>query len=136
MEEHLNRNSKPTRLRKIWKLRAWLAISLIWLGPTLACGSFAPRPTPTPTVVVADPAALPAEVSPTPLVNLQTPPPPPVAADTPTPAVTATLTPTVANDTGLAVGRPARVSAPNGLNMRDQASTNGQLLLCCQRTRK
>ena len=48
---------------------------------------------------------------------------------TPTEAPTATFTATPVPGTALAVGQPARVVAPDGLNMRDQPSSAGQLLL-------
>ena len=110
-----------------WKIRALLAVALIWLGPTLACGSFAPRPTPTPTVppVVEATTVEPTEAAP--LVQLNATPE--VAAATPTAAPTATFTPTPIPGTALAVGQPARVAAPDGLNMRDQPTSGGQLLL-------
>ena len=130
MEEYFNRHPGRTRLRKIWKLRAWLLVSLIWLGPTLACGSFAPRPTPTPTVAAIEATAVTgAQSTPTPLIDLQAKPVPIVVADTPTPAPAPTALPQLVDSTGLAAGRPARDSAPAGLNMRDQPTTNGQLLL-------
>ena len=50
--------SSRTPLRKVWQLRALLAAALIWAGPTLACGSFAPRPTPTPTLPPTAPAVV------------------------------------------------------------------------------
>jgi hypothetical protein len=109
------------------KLRALIAVSLIWLGPTLACGSFAPRPTPTPTTppVVDTPAA--AAPTDAPLIQLDNTP---VAeAATPTAAPTATFTATPIPGTALAAGQPARVVAPDGLNLRDQPSSSGQLLL-------
>lgn len=115
-------------LRQLWRLRSLLLLSLIWLAPVLACGSFAPRPTPTPTTpptpvaILADPAAATADVA-TPL--------PQVPTDTPVPQVTATLTPTNPPPTGgnvLAPGQPARVNAPAGLNYRESPSANGALL--------
>lgn len=110
------------------QLGALLALSLIWLAPTLACGSFAPRPTPTPTpppeisAVATDPTTNEPDVQtmPTPL---------PVApTDTPTPEATATLTPTVVTGAALTPGGQARVTAPAGLNYRDLPSTGANLL--------
>jgi len=102
------------------------ALALIWLGPALACGSFAPRPTPTPTTPTlgqpntGGPEPTPAPVDPTPL---------PVAPTaTLPPAPTPTFTPTPAPGTALAVGQPARVTAPSGLNVRGAATTSSQLL--------
>lgn len=107
-------------------MQALLALSVIWAGPVLACGSFAPRPTAVPTPVAATPAP---GATPTPLVDLQATPLPLVVADTPTPEPTATFTPTPLPGTALAAGQPARVTAPAGLNMRDAAATSGALLL-------
>jgi uncharacterized protein YgiM (DUF1202 family) len=53
----------------------------------------------------------------------------PVATDTPVPTPTATFTPTPVPGSALAAGQPARVTAPNGLNMRDQPNTGSNLLL-------
>lgn len=116
-------------------LRLLFAVSLLWLLPTVACGSFAPRPTPTPTTApdapvlpgadaenaAGDPAAGDALLQTTPV---------PAVADTPTPeqVATATFTPTPPPGTVLAVGQPARVVAPGGLNMRDTPSTAGALV--------
>lgn len=123
------RNSKRSGLSRKWRLRALLATSLIWLGPTLACGSFAPRPTPTPTPPPVETAAVTAAAATaTPVISLGNTPVP-VTADTPTAAPTATFTVTPVPGTALAVGQPARVVAPDGLNMRDQPSASGQLLL-------
>ena len=113
-----------------WQVRLFLAFSLIWLAPTLACGSFAPRPTPTPTPIV--PIAPPdtptapgaAETQPTPTPTVVEPPT--VApVETPTPAAA----PPAQAGTTLATGQPARVTAPNGLNMRDIPSASGTLLI-------
>lgn len=126
---HRNDSNPATRviLSHKWKVRALFAVSLIWLGPTLACGSFAPRPTPTPTTPpVADTPAAVAPTS-TPLIQLDATPV--VEAATPTAAPTATFTPTPIPGTALANGQPARVVAPDGLNMRDQPTSGGQLLL-------
>lgn len=131
MESKTSTPSTSKALAKSWKLRALLAVSLIWLGPTLACGSFAPRPTPTPTEVVVDtPAAVVnTPLPPTPIINLNATEAPTVAPATPTPAPTATLSTTVAAENGLAVGQPARVTAPDGLNLRDKPTKDGELLL-------
>jgi uncharacterized protein YgiM (DUF1202 family) len=104
-----------------------VTFGLIWLAPTLACGSFAPRPTPTPTTPAVGqpntggPEPAPATIAATPLPAATAV----VDAPTPTPTFTATAVP----GTALAVGQPARVTAPNGLNMREQASTTGTLVL-------
>lgn len=114
-----------TCVAPFWRLRILLALSLLWLAPALACGSFAPRPTATPTlppVTVQSPA-----VAGEPEVQTVTQPPL-AAADTPTPAPTATFTPTPLLGTVLASGQQARVTAPAGLNYRDTPSTGGRLL--------
>ena len=119
-----------------WKGRLLAALSVIWLGPTLACGSFAPRPTPTPTNAPVQ--ALPgvdAAASPTLALVLETPAPLMQDASTPAPAAPAsdaTATPAAAPVGGgnaLAVGQPARVTAPNGLNMRQQATSGSALVI-------
>jgi hypothetical protein len=129
MQTEQTRISKRSGLSRNWRLRALLAVSLIWLGPTLACGSFAPRPTPTPTpppadTVVAEPPTA------TPVISLSnTPIPEAVTEAATTEAPTATFTVTPVPGTALAIGQPARVVAPDGLNMRDQPTSSGQLLL-------
>jgi hypothetical protein len=122
--------STPPRIRlsRSWQLRAVLAVSLIWLAPTLACGSFASRPTPTPTLPAAVENATVQPTGPsggpvaadTPLL--------PISTDTPAPEPTATFTPTPLPGTALVVGQPARVVAPNGVNMRSEASTTAELV--------
>ena len=128
----MNIDDAPTNLRprlsRRWQLRALLAVSLIWLAPTLACGSFAERPTPTPT-----PLAVSGEATVEPTgpsggpVTLATPLLP-VSTDTPTPEPTATFTPTPIPGTALAIGQPARVVAPNGVNMRGEPSPDAELI--------
>ena len=118
------------QLSQTWHVRVLFAVSLIWLLPALACGSFAPRPTPTPTapadvqvlpVVGTEDAEAQAQVQSTPALALPT--------ATPAPEATPTFTPTPEPGTALAVGQPARVIAPGGLNMRDAPSTGGTLVL-------
>ena len=109
------------------RLQALIALSVLWAGPTLACGSFAPRPTAVPTPPPVATAA-PGDTA-TPVIDLQATPIPLAVADTPTAEPTATFTPTPLPGTVLAVGQPARVTAPAGLNMRDSAATGGTLLL-------
>lgn len=106
---------------------ALLVMSLIWLGPILACGSFQPRPTPTPSPAPTQPVAAGAQSSApiptdTPVIIIE-----PTA--TPTPEPTATFTPTPLPGTALSVGQPARVVAAGGLNMRDASASSGTLLL-------
>jgi hypothetical protein len=113
-----------------------LAVSLIWLAPTIACGSFAPRPTPTPTLAPESTPAI-TDIITSPQVEV-TPPTPDNATPTTTPApapgvtttITATATPaaTPVPGTALAVGQPARITAPAGLNYRDQPNSGGALL--------
>lgn len=120
------------RLKRAWQLRLLFAVSLIWLAPTLACGSFAPRPTPTPTVVVVvTTGGDQATADQTPVATTAELPTPIAPTDTPTllPNPTATFTPTPAPGTALAVGQPARVVAPDGLNMRDKPSPDGTLII-------
>ncbi|MCX6043546.1 MAG: SH3 domain-containing protein [Chloroflexi bacterium] len=118
------------KLSKAWQLRLLFAVSMIWLGPTIACGSFAPRPLPTATVAVVTPVdpqttggtggpATEAPITPT-LALLPT--------ETPIPAPTPTFTATAVPGTALAKGQPARVTTEDGLNLRDSASTGGQLI--------
>jgi len=128
MQTEQTPTSPRGKLTRKWQLRALLAISLIWLGPTVACGSFAPRPTPTPTPPVIETVAV-APVTPTPLISLSNTPVPSVAGDAPVSEPTATFTPTALPGSALSIGQPARVTAPTGLNMRDQPSSSGQLLL-------
>lgn len=114
-----------------WQVRMLLALSLFWLAPVLACGSFAPRPTPTPTVaavVVESDSQTATDVTPVPPA---TPTPLAPVADTPTlvPTPTATFTATPQPGTVLAKGQPARVVAPAGLNMRQAPSASSALLL-------
>ncbi len=107
------------------------AVSLLWLLPALACGSFAPRPTPTPTVQAGSSGAAgrggrssrrpgPGGGSHADSGSAHQPP-----ESEPTP----TFTPTVVAGTALAVGQPARVAAPGGLNMRQTPSASGELVL-------
>lgn len=124
--------SKPTdraALRGRTKLLPFLALSLLWVGPILACGSFQPRPTPVPTLppaaatanaeaerALAQPTNTPVFlIEPTPTLTPEAAPP----TDTPVP---------IAVTGGLAVGQPARVSAAGGLNIRQQPSTSGVLV--------
>jgi uncharacterized protein YgiM (DUF1202 family) len=123
-------------LTALRRLRILCALSLIWLAPTIACGSFAPRPTPTPTTpppvdptitaavavdTQAQPASTPAPVTPT------ATPAPPVGVTT---TLTAPVPPATAPTGGtvLTIGQPARVTAPAGLNYRDRPDTDGNLL--------
>jgi hypothetical protein len=54
----------------------------------------------------------------------------PTAPPTPTPEAepTATFTPTPVPGTALAIGQPARIAAPGGLNMRQTPSTSGTIV--------
>ncbi|CAN5839838.1 hypothetical protein BH10CHL1_BH10CHL1_22260 [soil metagenome] len=119
------------KLSKAWQLRLLFAVSLTWLAPTIACGSFAPRPLPTATVVVVTPVdpqtasggtgGVSTDASITPTLAL-------LPTETPLPAPTPTFTATAVPGTALAKGQPARVTTEEGLNLRDSASTNGQLI--------
>ncbi len=96
-----------------WSLVAWF---LFLLGPALACGRFEPRPTPTPLPPTATATALPTRIASATATR----------AATPTPEATATFTPTPPPGSALRVGQPARVVAPQGINIRNAASTSGR----------
>ncbi len=123
--------SRMKKLSKAWQLRLLFAVSLIWLAPALACGSFAPRPLPPATVAVVTPVdpqvstegtgGPVTEESITPTLAL-------LATETPLPAPTPTFTATAVPGTALAKGQPARITTEDGLNLRDSASTSGQLI--------
>lgn len=117
-------------LRQLGQLRSLLVLCLLWLVPTLACGSFAPRPTPTPSPLPTTPVAV-VTGSDAQATAIATPLPE-ISAETPTPIVTATLTPTVpttpAGGNVLAAGQPARVTAAGGLNYRESPSSNAALI--------
>jgi uncharacterized protein YgiM (DUF1202 family) len=129
---------KPSLRRLGWQARILLALSVLWLAPTVACGSFAPRPTPTPTiaapVTVTDPGVAQAPTPTTALV-IQDPPTPTSAivltATAPTTAAAAsTPTPVPLGGTGgLGPGVAAFIAAPNGLNMRQAPSAGGALIV-------
>lgn len=117
-------------------LSLFMTLSLLWLVPALACGSFAPRPTPTPTVSTSDTFFPPAtatagagepEASTQPI--LETPAAPVVATNTPVAEPTATVAPTPIPGTVLQPGQPARVTAPAGLNMRTEPRSGATLIL-------
>jgi hypothetical protein len=123
------------------KLRLLLGLSVLWLAPTLACGSFAPRPTPTPSPV-AQPTdlAVSAETptaNATPLLVVDNSPVLPAGSITGTTATTGTQGVTIATPAPvptaaanvLAPGNQARVVAPGGLNMRAAATTGGNLII-------
>ncbi len=116
--------SIPTRRRRL--TAALLVVSLLWIAPILACGSFQPRPTPSPTPAPTQPVAgADGVVGPAPTATssiiIE-----PTATFTPEP--TPTFTPTPLPGTALQVGQPARVVAAGGLNLRDAPSSNGTLL--------
>jgi uncharacterized protein YgiM (DUF1202 family) len=123
--------SRMNDIGNAWQLRVLLAVSIIWLGPTIACGSFAPRPLPTPTTAIITPVdpqistggvgGLVAAEPITPTANL-------LATETSTPAPTPTFTATPVPGTALAKGQPARVTTEDGLNLRDKPATSGQLI--------
>lgn len=134
-------NNNRFGLSRLWlvgkgSLSLFMTLSLLWLAPALACGSFAPRPTPTPTVSTPDTffptttatvSAGEPEASTQPI--LETPAAPLVATDTPVVEPTATLAPTPIPGTVLQPGQPARVTAPAGLNMRTEPRSGSTLLL-------
>lgn len=126
-----------TRLRIAGRgaLPLLLVFSLLWLLPVLACGSFAPRPTPTPTASVPDtffqPTATAGAGEPEVSVQPVAPstPIPLIATNTPVAEPTATFTTTPVPGTVLQRGQPARVTAPAGLNMRTEPRSGATLLL-------
>lgn len=129
-KQFMNRFTNIRQIKQLgqrWQVRILLALSLLWLTPTLACGSFAPRPTPTPTPVLAAPILETPTIDPN-SATVETAPPVPVV-ETPTNTPIPTPTPAVQTSTGLAAGQPALVTAPNGLNLRDNASPSGALLI-------
>ncbi len=104
-------------------LLALVALSLVWVGPIVACGSFQPRPTPSPQPVIATSTPLsPAAIQP-PATAAPTQPPPPTATAPPSP------TPTITVQNPLNVGDQARIVAATGLNIREQPSTNAPVVV-------
>lgn len=128
MNEDVLTTSSSSQAKRQLRLRLLFAAALIWGAPTLACGSFASRPTPTPTPLTeaADSTVEPTGPSGGPVA--QQTPILPVETDTPTPEPTATFTPTPIPGTALSAGQPARVVAPNGVNMRTEPSTAATLV--------
>ena len=102
-----------------WRAIGWF-LFLLW--PLLACGRFEPRPTPTPAPPTATPTVQPTR--PPTLTLTLTLTPTPVAM--PTTEATATFTPTPLPGSALRIGQPARVVAPQGVNIRNAATTRGQ----------
>jgi hypothetical protein len=117
-------------LRQLGQLRSLLVFCLLWLIPTLACGSFAPRPTPTPSPVPATPVSVLSGTDA--LTTTVATPLPQLPTDTPTPVVTPTVTVTASTvptgGTALVPGQQARVTAPAGLNYRESPSSNAGLI--------
>ncbi len=91
-----------------------LGMSLLWIVPLLACGSFQPRPTPTRELPVVAPA------QDTPVPDLPTPTVSPPTAPSPTQTAVPSPTPTVFVRNPLTIGEPARITVPGGLNVREQ----------------
>ena len=106
-----------------------LVMSLIWIGPILACGSFQPRPAPTrqPVINVSpDTGAGSVQDSPAPAQTL------PAAAPTqPPPTATAipSPTPTIVVRNPLNIGDQARITVATGLNIREQPSTGAPVVV-------
>lgn len=134
--------STPGKARPVQKtpsVRLLLGLSVLWLLPTMACGSFAPRPTPTPTVavtptlpVVAGESTPEPVATPTPALVIQEQPTllPEVPFTSTTPLTNVVAPPAaLTGGTVLAVGQPARITAPNGLNLRTAPSAAGTLLM-------
>ncbi len=103
-------------------LRLFLAFSLLWLVPALACGSFAPRPTPEPTATLVIEVEQPIVVE-----EPTAPATEPTATLIPTPETTepTETESTAVGANGLGIGVAAFISAPNGLNLRGQPTTSG-----------
>ncbi|MCL4835450.1 MAG: SH3 domain-containing protein [Caldilineaceae bacterium] len=105
-----------------------MALSLLWVGPILACGSFQPRPTPVPTLPPAAATASAeadralAQPTNTPVLIIE-----PTATFTPQ-AIPPTATPVPVVGGSLTVGQSARVAAGGGLNLRQAPSTAGVLV--------
>lgn len=132
-----------TPLHHVGHLSGLLLMGLIWLVPTLACGSFAPRPTPTPTTPPNTPLAVVTEAQSGSATGTDTgtgtttapgtdaaaaTPLPLLPTDTPTPEAPPTATPAPPPaGTVLAPGQPARVTAPGGLNYRESPSAGARL---------
>jgi len=130
----IENNNGAQRVSALWKtppIRVLFALSLLWLGPTLACGSFAPRPTPTPTLsaVTNNPDGTDVAGGTQIAVATATLALPPTETPTLVPTPTEVFTPTPQPGTALAAGQPARVVAPAGLNMRTEAASGAQLIL-------
>lgn len=122
--------TKQFQTSTLWPL---LVFALFWTIPALACGSFAPRPTPTPTALVpiepfANPETAQEEDTEAEPVLINTPQPL-IPTSTPVPIPTATFTATPQPGTALRAGQPARVTAPAGLNVRTSPSAGGSLVL-------
>ena len=113
-------------------LQRWRALALLvaFLLPSLACGSFAPRPDDEgeyPPTYTPRPAA-PASPSPTSPAGAVAPATSAVAATPSSPAPTASIPPTApaASPTppgDVVLDRPARILAPSGVNIREGPST-------------
>ena len=121
-------DSAPTVPNRRAGLIPLLALSLLWIVPIVACGSFQPRPTPVPTL---PPAAATANAEAERALALPTNTPvliiEPTATFTPE-AVPPTATPVPVVGGTLTVGQPARVEVPGGLNIRQAPSTAGVLV--------
>lgn len=129
------REQSPTVAgKRVLLLKSLLAVSILWAVPVIACGSFAPRATPTPTQIQlgvglgAQPAANDTPSAPTANNNTNPTLLPVAPTVTPIPQPTPTFTSTPEPGTAIAVGQPARVVAPYGLNLRTDTSANAQLL--------
>ena len=97
-----------------------LAITLIWIGPILACGSFQPRPTPTRE---PPPAAVPVE---TPIPEQPAPTAPSTPAPIPTETPVPSPSPTIVVRNPLTIGEQARITVIGGLNMREQPTVRSE----------
>lgn len=132
-QEILSNDNLDSRKSRHSGRYGFLLLSLLWLIPALACGSFAPRPTPTPTVVTPnEPFAATAEsgnADASPTTALVVTPASLIPTSTPEPIPTPTFTVTPVPGTALQAGQQARVTAPAGLNVRSIASSGGTLII-------
>lgn len=138
---HMKMQNLRTRLRGAHtrSLFGFLALALAWLTPVLACGSFQPREAPTAATETleqpADNIGTQGDLSTNSANDANTggisesDPLPDAPTSTPEPLPSPTFTATPPPGTELTPGQPARVVAPNGLNMRQSASSSSQLVV-------
>lgn len=96
----------------------WLLLLLVL--PALACGRFEPPPAATPPPATATPVSTPTRATTRTPTPTHTPPP--------ASAPTATFTPTAVPGEALVAGQPARIVAPQGVNIRSEPRTGARRL--------